>query len=102
MIVLTKPELKVLKKMESKALPESEIPNFRELYENDIVKPVLTDKVDAFGARIPSGYYAVTNNYWRYKEAHRWFNGEFIVRNIIVPIVVGVLSVVITRYLVGP
>jgi len=81
--------------------PESKIYNFHVLYEHDFVKPNYTSERDAFNAPITDGTYRLGDSYWRYVEEHRWFNGEFVIRNIIVPVVVGVLSVLITRYLVG-
>ena len=101
-MVLTKDELKVLKKMEKQPLPQSDIPNFRELYEADFIHDVYTDEVDAIGSPVRSGKYRVTTKYWRYKEEHRWFNTEFVIRSILVPIAVGVLSCVVTRFLIGP
>ena len=65
-MILLKDELRVLKTMETTPLEQPRIPNFRKLYEANIIHDVYTDQVDRLGCEIPSGKYTVTDEYWRY------------------------------------
>ena len=68
---LLKDELKALKRMETAPLPQSDIPNFRKLYEANIINDAYTDEVDCLGAPIRSGKYTVTDEYHRYIAQRR-------------------------------
>ena len=99
---LTKPEKKTLRRMRCKAsVPEAEIYNCRELYERDLIQQNHTSEADGFGQPLHDGTYHLSDNYWRYVESTRWFNAEYVVSHILVPITVSLLTFLITGLLSG-
>ena len=99
-MTLSKRELKTLKRMCKEHLAPSDIPDFDELRKAGMIAPDESGKTET-GVKIYAKTFHVTNEYERYVEEHRWFNLEFIIRNIIVPVTVGVLSCVVTKFLIG-
>jgi hypothetical protein len=99
---LTKLEKKTLRRMRGKAaVPGAEIYNCRELYEKDFIQQNCTSETDAFGHPLRDGTYRLSDNYWRYIESTRWFNAEYVVSHILVPITVSLLTFLITGLLSG-
>lgn len=99
---LTKAEKKTLKKMRNKThTPESQIYNCFELYQHDFIQRNHTSETDDFNAPIPDGTYRLTMNYWRYIESTRWFNAEYVLSHILVPIFVSLTTFFITTLLTG-
>ena len=93
-MTLSKRELKTLKRMRKEHLTPSDIPDFDELRKAGMIAPDEVGRTET-GVKIYARTFHVTNEYERYVEEHRWFNLEFVIRNIIVPIVVGVSSYII-------
>nr|DAF99630.1 MAG TPA: hypothetical protein [Siphoviridae sp. ctkKt3] len=99
---LTKPEKKTLRRMRGKtSVPEAEIYNCRGLYEKNFIQQNHTSETDGFGQPLHDGTYCLSDNYWRYVESTRWFNTEYVVSHILVPITVSLLTFLITGLLSG-
>lgn len=96
MISLTKKELDSLKKLRNNPSPQESIYNFETMLSYNLIEPVYTSEIDAFGAFIPDGTYQLTEEYDRYTETNRWFNLEYVVSHLIVPVAVSVLATFIT------
>jgi hypothetical protein len=100
--ILTKAEKKSLRKMrKNPRTPEADIFNFHELYRAGFVQPNYTAEVDDFGACIPDGTYRLTNDYWQYVESTRWFNLEYFLSHILVPVFVSLATFFLTTLLTG-
>lgn len=101
-LVLLKSERKMLRKMRGRDYKRSEIQHFRSLQDAGMIAPRMSDTPDELGVTHPTDFYYLTDAYWRYVEEHRWFTVEYILQSLVVPIIVGVAAVVITRFLIGP
>ncbi len=100
--VLTKDEKKTLKKMRRNSrTPEDRIFNCYELYVHGFIQKNHTSETNDFNAPIPDGTYHLSMDYWRYIEATRWFNLEYVLSHIIVPIFVSLSTFLITAFLTG-
>ena len=79
--------------------------NMLSLYEADLVDYDLLDERDAFHQPLRSDTVHLTKKYYRWhayrRESERWFTLRYVVTNIIVPIIVGVASSVITTLLLN-
>lgn len=99
---LTKPEKKTLRRMRGKtSVPEAEIYNCHELYEKGFIQQNYTSKTDGFGHPVHDATYILSDTYWRYIESTRWFNLEYVISHILVPITVSLLTFLITGFLSG-
>ncbi len=100
--VLTKEEKKTLKKMRHNShTPEDQIFNCDELCVHGFIKKNYTSETNDFNAPIPDGTYHLSMDYWRYIENTRWFNLEYVLSHIIVPIFVSLSTFLITALLTG-
>ncbi len=100
--ILTKMEKKTLRKMrKNPRTPEAMIFNFHELYQAGFIQRNYSNDVDDFNAPIPDGTYRLTNDYWQYIESTRWFNAEYVLSHILVPVFVSLATFFLTSLLTG-
>lgn len=96
---LLREEKRTLRKMHGRIhVSESEIYNCRKLYELDLIVKNHSDEVDPFGAPVPDGTYRLSEEYWRYREGKKWFNSEYVVSHLVIPVLVAVLAAIITSH----
>lgn len=96
-IYLSSDERRYLKKLRHRhlALP----PEMDELYRADLVEYDLLPDVDALGQYLKADTVHLTDKYTRYRNAHSLLTPEYLLSNVVVPIVIAIITSLITIFL---